>query len=400
VERKQSLTILILFTVGEIMLSKVLETLSGKTIETISLPKMAVVMLFLLGGMQAEAYQQVVIEEYGPPDMMHLVDQALLPEPGAGEVRIKLLAAGVSFTDTMVRKGVYVGIDAKFPFSPGYDLVGIVDKLGSDVTEFTVGQRVADLSVYGAYTEYAVRPITALVPVPSGVDPVEAVSLVLSYTSAYQMLHRIAELKSGQSVLIHGASGAVGMALAQIGKVAGLKMFGTASTSKQGFVENLGVIAIDYKTEDFVEKVMAATQNEGVDVVFDAIGVDNFKRSYSVLKPDGKLVTYGFYSQSLDSQAGDSFQMVKAFLKWKWLQLRWDWFPKAERSVGFYSITDLRASHPNWFKEDLAKLFQLLANDEIEPRIWKVMPLAEAVLAHQLLEEGKVRGKIVLKISD
>jgi len=360
----------------------------------------ATVVTFLLLCTQAEAYQQVVIDEYGPPDVMRLVNQTDLPEPGAGEVRIKILAAGVSFTDTMVRKGVYVGIDAKLPFSPGYDLVGIVDKLGSEVTEFAVGQRVADLTVYGAYTEYAIRPTSALVPLPNDIDSVEAVSLVLSYTSAYQMLHRVASLEPGQSILIHGASGAVGMALAQIGKVAGLKMFGTASTSKQDFVANLGVTPIDYKTEDFVAKVLTATQNEGVDVVFDAVGVDNFKRSYSVLKPDGKLVTYGFYSRSLDSQAGDSFQMVKEFLKWKWLQLRWSWFPKEERSVDFYSITDLRENHPKWFKEDLSKLFQLLANGEIEPRIWKVMPLAEAVQAHQLLETGKVRGKIVLKISD
>jgi NADPH:quinone reductase-like Zn-dependent oxidoreductase len=259
---------------------------------------------------------------------------------------------------------------------------------------------VADLTVYGAYTEYVIRPIDSLVPVPNNVDAVEAVSLVLSYTTAYQMLHRVADLKAGQSVLIHGASGAVGMALAQIGKTAGLTMFGTASTAKQDFVADLGVTAIDYKTEDFVEKVMEATGNKGVDVVFDAVSIDNFKRSYSTLKPGGKLVIYGFYSKSLSSQAGDSFQMVKEFLKWKWLQLRWSWFPSENRSAQFYSITDLRASHPSWFKEDLGALFQLLASDEIAPKIWKTFPLSEAAQAHELLEQGKVRGKIVLRIAE
>ncbi|MEH6559576.1 MAG: medium chain dehydrogenase/reductase family protein [Oceanicoccus sp.] len=379
---------------------KAVKEMLEKIMNSPSLRKIAILMVLSMGYAHAETYQQVVINEYGPPNVMQLVNQTILPEPGAGEVRIKVLAAGVSFTDTVVRKGIYVGVDANFPFSPGYDLVGIIDMLGPEVTEFTVGERVADLTVYGAYTEYAIRPTTALVPVPSDVDPVEAVSLVLSYTSAYQMLHRVADLKPGQTILIHGASGAVGMALAQIGNVAGLKMFGTASTSKQDFVANLGVTPIDYKTEDFVEKVMAATQNKGVDVVFDAVGIDNFKRSYSVLNPDGKLVTYGFYSRSLDSQTGDSFQMVKEFLKWKWLQLRWNWFPEEQRSVDFYSITGLRESHSDWFKEDLAQLFQLLANNEIEPNIWKVLPLAEAIQAHQFLEAGKVRGKIVLKIAD
>jgi NADPH:quinone reductase-like Zn-dependent oxidoreductase len=362
--------------------------------------KTIAILLLTFGAVYSHAYQQIVINEYGPPRVMQLVDQAMLPEPGIGEVRIRVLAAGVSFTDTMVRKGVYVGVDAEFPFSPGYDLVGVVDKLGAGVEGLTIGAMVADLTVYGAYTEYVIRPIDSLVPVPNNVDAVEAVSLVLSYTTAYQMLHRVADLKAGQSVLIHGASGAVGMALAQIGKTAGLTMFGTASTAKQDFVADLGVTAIDYKTEDFVEKVMEATGNKGVDVVFDAVSIDNFKRSYSTLKPGGKLVIYGFYSKSLSSQAGDSFQMVKEFLKWKWLQLRWSWFPSENRSAQFYSITDLRASHPSWFKEDLGALFQLLASDEIAPKIWKTFPLSEAAQAHELLEQGKVRGKIVLRIAE
>ncbi|MFT4632139.1 MAG: NADPH:quinone reductase-like Zn-dependent oxidoreductase [Candidatus Azotimanducaceae bacterium] len=378
------------------MIKKMLTKALGKLLVL----KVVAIFLLTLSAVHARAYQQIVINEYGPPNVMQLVEQAILPEPGAGEVRIKVLAAGVSFTDTMVRKGVYVGVNVEFPFSPGYDLVGVVDKLGPGVEGFAIGQKVADLTVYGAYTQYTVRPIESLVPVPNNLDAVEAVSLVLSYTTAYQMLHRVADLKAGQSVLIHGASGAVGTALAQIGKAAGLTMFGTASTAKQDFVADLGVTPIDYKTEDFVEKVMAATENKGVDVVFDAVSIDNFKRSYSTLKPGGRLITYGFYSKSLSSQAGDSFQIIKEFLKWKWLQLRWSWFPTQGRSAEFYSITDLRAGQPTWFKEDLAALFELLANGEIAPKIWKTFPLSEASQAHQLLEQGKVRGKIVLKIAE
>ena len=133
-------------------------------------------------------------------------------------------------------------------------------------------------------------------------------------------------------------------------------------------------------------------------MAFDAVGVNNFKRSFSTLKPAGMLVTYGFYSKSLDSEPGDSFQMIKEFLKWKWLQLSWKWLANKGRSASVYSITDLRASDPEGFKEDLAVLFLLLHNKDIAPKIWKTFPLAEVVQAHQLLEEGKVRGKIVIKM--
>ena len=213
------------------------------------LHKITIVLLLTTGYLQAGGYQKIIIDEHGAANVMRLVDQAGIPEPGIGEVRVKVLAAGVSFTDTMVRKGLYAGLDAEVPFTPGYDLVGVIDKLGPEVEGFTLGQRVADLTVHGSYTEYAIRPTAGLVPVPDSVDLVAAVSLVLSYTTAYQMLHRVADLKAGQTVLIHGASGAVGMALAQIGKVAGLKMFGTASTEKQNFVSALGVTPIVYKTE-------------------------------------------------------------------------------------------------------------------------------------------------------
>lgn len=345
-------------------------------------------------------YHQVTIEEYGEPAVMKVVKRTVLPEPGAGEVRVKVLSASVSFTDTMVRKGIYPGVASEFPITPGYDLVGIIDKLGEGVSNYKLGQKVADLSVTGAYTEYAIRPIDYLVTVPDTVEPSEAVSLVLSYTTAYQMLHRLVSLQAGQTILIHGASGAVGMALAQLGKANGLKMYGTASTAKQNFVRKLGVSPIDYKTEDFVEKVMEATNQQGVDIVFDAVSVDNFKRSFSTLKPGGKLVTYGFYSQSLDSKSEETFAIMKEFFSWMWLQFKWNWLPSDNRSAVFYSITDMRSSNPEWFKQDLATLFNLLAEGTIEPKLWKVLPLSEVVTAHKLLEGGQVQGKIVLKVSN
>ena len=344
----------------------------------------------------ADSYRQVVISEPGDADVLQLVETSPLPEPGPGEVRLRVLTASASFTDIMVRKGIYGGIDAELPYPPGYDLVGIVDAVGEGVSELQPGQRVADLTIWGAYTEYAIRPAAGLVALPDAIDSEEAVVLVLAYITAYQMLYRVADVQPQQRVLIHGASGAVGTALAQLGRVSGLTMYGTASTAKQDYVASLGVIPIDYKTEDFVARVLEETDGQGVDVVFDAIGLENFKRSYGLLKAQGLLVEYGLYQASLNSSGLD---LALEFIGWQWQELLWSWFPEEERRATFYSIADMRAEQPAWFQEDLASLFELLAEGNIQPRIWKTLPLEQAAEAHRLIESGQVQGKIVLRVS-
>jgi NADPH:quinone reductase-like Zn-dependent oxidoreductase len=353
--------------------------------------------LALSVAVSANSFRQVVITEPGGPEVLRVVEVSPVPEPGPGEVRIRVIAASASFTDVMVRKGIYGGIAADLPYPPGYDLAGVIDKVGQGVSGFTPGQRVADMTIWGAYTEYAIRPAENLVPVPDGLPAEEAAVLVLAYVTAYQMLFRVADVQPGQSILIHGASGAVGTALAQLGREVGLQMYGTASTAKQDYLRDLGVIPIDYRTEDFVERVKAATGGEGVYAVFDAIGVDNFARSYSVLRKEGLLVEYGLYLKTRDENS--IFGLVGEFLSWKLQQLRWEWFPEQDRRFTFYSIADMRTEQPQWFKEDLASLFQLALDGKITPRIWKRLPLDEAAQAHRLIEAGDVRGKIVLSVS-
>ena len=347
----------------------------------------------------AQSYQQVVVTEFGDVDVLQLVTQKELPEPASGEVRIRVLTASASFTDVMVRKGMYGEAPAEPPLVPGYDLVGIVDKLGTGVSGFELGQRVAALTVWGAYTEYAVRPEHELVPVPQGLGDEAAVSLILSYTTAYQMLHRVAQVKSGQTILIHGASGAVGTALAQLAKAAGVKTLGTASTSKQDYLESLSVKGIDYKTEEFVSRTSELTNGMGVDFVFDAISLDNFKRSYETLKPDGELVLYGLYTATLSGEAGSMSSVIWEFLNFQLQLLLWDWFPDEQKVANFYSITDMRSQHPDWFREDLGKIFEMAVAGEITPEIWKVMPLSEAAAAHRFIEERAVKGKIVFRVA-
>ncbi len=352
-------------------------------------------LLFLSLPAGANSYHQMVISEPGGIEVLQWLTVAALPDPGPGEVRVRVLTASASFTDIMVRKGIYGGIDAEYPYPPGYDLVGVVDALGEGVTGFELGQRVADLTIWGAYSEYTLRPASDLVALPPGIDDEQAVVLILAYTTAYQMLHRVVDLSPGQSILIHGASGSVGTALAQLGRLAGLTMYGTASTAKQAYVAELGVIPIDYKSEDFVARIQAATGGEGVDVVFDAVGVDNFARSYAVLKPDGLLVEYGLYLAALHSSG---LELVMEFLQWQGQQLWWNWFPDDQREAQFYSITDMRDAHPDWFKQDLATLFGLLAAGDIQPMVFQTLPLQEAAEAHRMIEAGEVSGKLVLRV--
>jgi len=219
-------------------------------------------------------------------------------------------------------------------------------------------------------------------------NPAEAVSMVLSYVTAYQMLHRIAKVKRGQKILVHGAGGAVGTALLELGRLLDLEMYGTASKSKHELVRSLGGIPIDYKSEDFVTRVQAIC---GVDAAFDAIGGDNFKRSFKSLNKDGTLVAYGFYNNAMGKGGNVPIEYMRVAL--------WNILPNGRKSV-FYSIGDLRKKNPEWFKEDLGALFGLVKEGKIKPSIERRMKLEEAAQAHELIEQAAVKGHIVLMVNE
>jgi len=335
------------------------------------------------------SYKRVVISKFGGPEVLNVIEEAALPEPSDGKVRIKVLVTSAAFTDVMIRKGKYPDVKEKPPFSPGYDMVGIVDKLGEGVTQFQVGQKVADLTVVGAYSEYICLPADRLTPVPENLDPTEAVSLILSYVTAYQLLHRVAKVKRSQRILVHGAGGAVGTAILQLGKLLDLEMYGTDAMDKLELVERLGAKAIDYKREDFVKRIRCLT-GDGVDAVFDPIGGNYFSRSFSVLRRGGILAAYGFYNNVMGRGGSIPLDLLR-------LQL-WNLFSN-NRSTKFYSIGATRQKQPGWFSEDLTALFDLLGQNKIKPIIGAQMSLAEARHAHELIEQGNVCGRIVLRVS-
>ncbi len=339
---------------------------------------------------------RIVVAHYGGPDALRVTEEEC-PEPKQGEVRVKVLAAGVSLPDLMMREGIHPETPP-LPFTPGWDLVGVVDRLGGGISGIEPGQAVAALPITGAYAQFVCLPSSELVPVPSGLDAAEAVSLVLNYVTAYQMLHRSARSAPGQRVLIHGAAGGVGSARLQLGRLAGVQMYGTCSARGAPTVVELGGIPIDYQKSDFVEEALRLT-NGGMDIVFDSMGGAHIWRSRKALRPGGTVVAYGLTAslQGGRSTAGRQgrrhrIRPVAIF----GLYIAGGWLLPGRKRVVPYSIQWLKRIKPTLFRQDLIALFDLLRQKKIKPLIARRFPLAEARDAQELLGRGGVTGKIVL----
>ena len=342
------------------------------------------------------AWQNIRIARFGGPEVLKLAEQPTMPEPGPGEVRIKVLAAGTGFTDTFIRRGRYPDFKGPLPFTPGYDLVGVVEQTGAGVPAGFTGQLVADLCVVGGYAQYAIRPARFLVPVPDGVDPAEAVCIPLAYLTAYQMLTRYRRLPHGATILVIGASGTVGTALLDLARHLGLKAIGTCSARNVAIVERFGATAINYRAGDFVAAVRRLTAGHkggvGVDAAFDAIGGAHFARSYACLAPGGLLVGYGAQTMAVGAASLASAALGLARLK------LWDALSglSGGRRAAFYNITARRAKHPQDFRADMATLFDLLRDRSIHPVVIERQPLAAAREVHTRIDAGGLGGKIVL----
>ncbi len=334
--------------------------------------------------MSPQKNTRVIITGKGGPEVLKLIEEEL-PNPGAPEVRVRVLAVGVAFADVLMRHGMYPG-QPSFPFVPGYDVVGEIDAVGKGVKDFQVGQRVAALLMTGGYSQFAIVPEAHLVPVPDGLDAAEAVSLVLNYVTAYQMLHRVVQVRSGQSMLVHSAAGGVGTAALQLGRIIGLTMFGTASKPKHELVSGLGAVPIDYRMENFADRIRQHVPG-GLDCALDPIGGPQWWRSYGCLRRGGSLVCYGVQAAVSKGQlaAGAGFALFGL------MKL----IPDGKRAV-WYNVTKLRNQRPEWFREDLSKLFALLGGRQIQPVIGAKFPLSDAALANAMLEKGQTFGKIVL----
>jgi NADPH:quinone reductase-like Zn-dependent oxidoreductase len=341
-------------------------------------------------------WQHIRISRFGGPEVLEMTEERTIPEPGPGEARIKVIAAGTGFTDTMIRRGRYPDFKGPLPFTPGYDLVGIVEKTGPGVATPNENQTVTDLCVVGGYAQYAIRPTRFLVPVPNGIDPAEAVCLPLAYLTAFQMLTRYRQLPRGATILVIGASGTVGTALLDLARHLGLKAIGTCSAANLPVVERMGATAIDYRAGDFVASVRRLTAGRpggaGVDAAFDAIGGAHFERSFACLASGGLLVGYGSQTMAVGREGLLAAGVGLARLT-LWNKLS---FMLRGRRALFYSITGRRSTHPEEFKADLVTLLELVREGAIRPVVIDRLPLAAASKVHARIDAGGFGGKIVL----
>jgi NADPH2:quinone reductase len=341
-------------------------------------------------------HSRIIVTHYGGPDALQVLEEEC-PEPKNGEVRVRVLAAGVSLPDVMAREGLHPETPP-IPFTPGWDLVGVVDRLGDGISGIEPGEIVAALPIHGAYAEFVCLPQRELVPVPSGLDAAEAVSLVLNYITAYQMLHRCARVKPGERVLYHGASGGVGTALLQLGRLAGLEMYGTCSSRGAMAVSELGGVPIDYRSQDYVKEIHRLT-GEGVDAVFDPIGGAHLWQSRQALRPGGRVVGYGtttsLRGEGLGSGRTGRRRRLHGIPIYA-LYIAGGWLLPGRKRVIPYSIQTLKRLKPALFRQDLITLLDLLQQKKIKPLIAQRFPLAEARQAQELLAKGGVTGKIVL----
>ncbi len=326
-------------------------------------------------------YKSIIIRRRGGPEVLEVTENDLR-DPAAVEVRVRVLATAVGGSDINYRHG-YSPFSPRPPFTPGYEIMGIVDAIGSEVKRVKAGDRVAALTAgHDGYSEMVYIGQEHLLPVPASLDPADVVVLVLNYATAYQILKRVAKIKPGDKALVIGASGGVGTALLDLGRLYGLKLYGTASASKHAALAALGATPIDYKSQDYVA-VIQASEPGGLDFVFDGQGGKHGTRGLSLLKRGGKLVEYA-------SPTGLG-SMLSGALWLAWVNL----LPNGKRAE-FFGITALYLRDKKPFMEDMPILLDLLAQGKIKPVISARLPLLEARKANELLEGGQVTGNIVL----
>ena len=326
---------------------------------------------------------EIVMPREGGPEVLR-VGRRELAAPGPGQAVARVEAAGVSFAEVQMLKGRYFG-QPKFPFVPGYDLVGEVEEVGEDVDEGMVGTRVAALTETGSWADRVTLPASKLAPVPDALDPADAVAAVTNGVTAWQMLHRAASVRPGHTVLVHGASGGVGTLLVQLARLAGAEVIGTAS--KHDYVRALGAVPVDYRNEDVPGRVREISPG-GVDAVFDHVGGPGLVDSYRMLRKGGTLVTYGSAST-----LGDAGHRLRPYVPILGRVLLWSAMPNGKKATFYYV-----QRWPKLFKEDLTTVLSLLAEGKIEARVDQRLPLEKAAEALGLLASGQASGKVVLVV--
>ena len=340
-------------------------------------------------------YRKIVADSFGGPDVLRLVEDAPLPVPGDGEVRVAIDAAGIGFTDTAVRRGKYFAYRDGTPFTPGYDFIGTVDALGAGVSGLQVGDRVADIPVTGSYATHIVRPASQLAPVTRELDPTIAVCVPLVWLTAWQMLVRLRPIPKGSWILVVGAGGGVGTAMLELARHLGLRAIGTCGQHDFAQVEERGGVPLDYNDPALVAKVREISGG-GVAAAFDAMGGASARAAHACTVKGGMFVGYG--AQDLLTGNGTLLGTMLDFARYKLLWNRPQWLGGRGMSC-FYIITDHREAHPEQFDEDAAYLCNALADGTLRPPEIQRIGLSGVQAAHERLEEGSPDAKFIIDMT-
>lgn len=333
----------------------------------------------------------ITVTRYGDPEVMELREQ---PDrtPGPGEVQVAVRAAGINFADILMRLGYYTNVP-KPPFIPGFEAAGVVEAVGKGVTSPLVGERVIVFTFTGCYADRVIVPADRAVAMPEGMSVEEGVALPVNYLTAYQALTYMGNLRTGERILIQAAAGGMGLAAIQLAKLAGAEIFGTASASKHDFLRKQGLThPIDYHEQDFEKEVSRLTDDEGVDVVLDAVGAESYRKSYRLLRHGGRLLCYG-----LSAAVPGKGRTLKALRAW-WQTPSFnalDLIGKNRAVIGVHLGT-MGQAHPERVRGWLDELFKLYSAGHIKPHIGATFPLSEAVQAHHFIHERKNLGKVLL----
>jgi NADPH:quinone reductase-like Zn-dependent oxidoreductase len=341
---------------------------------------------------ETQTATEIVLPGLVEPDGL-VIRERPMPSAAEGQALIRVEASGVSFAEQGMRRGRYPG-QPKFPFVPGYDLVGTVTAVGPGVDAALIGTRVAALTKTGGWATHVVLSARDLVPVPAEVGPVEAETVVVNGLTAWGLLHRKARVRRGQTILVHGANGGVGTVLVQLARHAGVRVIGVASPRHHDALRALDVEPVDYADLDALVARVRELAPGGVDAVFDNIGGATLRRSWELLAPKGTLVSYAIAAAAKGSGA-----LIPQFIALLARLAMWTILPNGRRA-SFYDVWSGRRLRPARFHarlhQDMSTVLGLLADGVLTAEVGARFPLTEVSAAMRLAESHTVRGKVIL----
>ncbi len=339
--------------------------------------------------------QQVIITRHGGPEVLHVRETAE-PQLKSGDVLIDVQFSGINFADLLMRMGLYPSAP-KPPFTPGYEVSGVIAKVGSTENDELLGKSVAALTKFGGYSSKVVVKKDRLIALSDGIDMALAAAMPVVYLTSYVMLSLQAHLQKDEWVLIHNIGGGVGLAAVELSRMIGANIIGTASVGKHDRLREKGIHhLIDYNTEDFVARVKEITEGKGVDVIIDPIGGENLKKSYKALGSFGRLVVFGF-SKAASGPRRKVLHLLKEYIKTpKFSPIQLMGHNKGVFGCHLGMVMDRQ----ELLQECMQKLMSYFQSGDINPHVDRVFPLNRVTDAHQYIMDRRNFGKVLLAADD